>query len=554
MEQQSVITFFEKSLKEYWDLPALSDYNGITLHFKDVARRIAKMHIIFEECKLKKGDKVAICGRNQANWGVVFLATLTYGAVAVPILHEFKPDNVHHIVNHSEARILFVGDMVWENLNERAMPDLEAIISLLDFSILHCKKESIRDARERLNEFFGKKYPKNFRPEHVAYHHDKPEELALINYTSGTTGLSKGVMLPYRSLLSNILFAQEVLPMLNNTSQVVSMLPMAHMYGMMFEFIYEMTVGTHVHFLTRTPTPKIITEAFAKVKPSLIVSVPLIVEKIYKKQLQPLLEKNTVKMLLKLPIIDQKVKKKILTALNNIFGNNFYEVIIGGAAFNHEAEEFFRKIGFRYTVGYGMTECGPIITYEDWSRTPLYSCGKPAPRMQVKINSTNPQTIPGEILVKGDNVLLGYYKNEEATRDIFTEDGWMRTGDIGVMDKNGYLYIRGRSKNMILGPSGQNIYPEEIEDAINNKPYVIESLVIEQDGKLVALIYPDYNAAEADGIRDQDIEPIMEDIRIAVNQEMPAYSQIARVKILPEEFEKTPKKSIKRFLYQMPTT
>ncbi len=550
MEQQSFLSYFEKSFKENWDRSALSDYNGNTLQYKDMARRIAKMHIIFEECKLKKGDKVAICGRNQSNWGVIFFATLTYGAVVVPILHEFKPDNVHHIVNHSEARILFVGDMVWENLNERAMPELEAIISLLDFSILHSKDESIRNARERLNEYFGKKYPKNFRPEHIAYHRDQPDELALINYTSGTTGMSKGVMLPYRSLLSNLQFAHEALPSLTNESTLVSMLPMAHMYGLMFEFIYEMSVGTHVHFLTRMPTPKIIMDAFEKVKPSLIISVPLIIEKIYKKQLQPVLEKTTVKMLLKLPIIDQQIMKKIVTTLTKTFGDNFYEVIIGGASFNHEAEEFFKKIGFRYTVGYGMTECGPIITYSDWKEARLYSCGKATARMEIKINSHDPERVPGEILVRGNNVFLGYYKNEAATKEVLQADGWMRTGDMGVIDKDGYLYIRGRCKNMILGASGQNIYPEEIEDTINNKQYVMESLVIEQDGKLVALIYPDYSAADADGLHNGSLERAMEEIRLKVNDELPNYAQISRVRIMPEEFEKTPKKSIKRFLYQ----
>ncbi|MDR2359063.1 MAG: AMP-binding protein [Prevotellaceae bacterium] len=546
---QNVLSFFENSFKTHWDRPALSDYNGTTLHYKDVARRIAKMHILFEECGLKKGDKIALCGRNQANWGVIFLAILSYGAVAVPILHEFKPDNVHHIVNHSDSRLLFVGDVVWESLNERAMPGLEAIISLLDFSILHCKKEAIRNSRERLNERFGKRYPKNFRPEHVSYHRDQPEELALINYTSGTTGLSKGVMLPYRSLWSNIVFAQETLPAFDHTCEVVSMLPMAHMYGMMFEFLYEMSVGAHVHFLTRMPTPKIIMDAFAKVKPALIISVPLIIEKIYKKQLQPVLEKTPVKMLLKLPLIDQKIKKKILHTLNAVFGDNFMEVIVGGAAFNHEAEAFFKKIGFRYTVGYGMTECAPIITYEDWEKTPLHSCGKAVSRMELKIDSPNPHNIPGEILVRGDNVLIGYYKNEAATKEAFTDDGWLRTGDVGVMDKNGYLYIRGRCKNMILGASGQNIYPEEIEDIINNKPYIVESLVIEQDGKLTALIYPDYTAAEINGISEQQLEHIIEETRLKLNEDLPKYSQIARVKIYPEEFEKTPKKSIKRFLY-----
>ncbi|MCL2097550.1 MAG: AMP-binding protein [Bacteroidales bacterium] len=550
MEKHSFLEQIEQSFKNNWNLPALSDYNGTTLQYKDVARRIAKLHILFEVCGLKKGDKVAICGRNQANWGVVFFATLTYGAVAVPILHEFKPDNIHHIVNHSESRILFVGSVVWESINEREMPNLEAIVVTGDFSIVHSRRPSINAARERLNELFGKKYPKNFRSEHVSYHHDEPEELAIINYTSGTTGFSKGVMLPYRSLSSNLEFAREVLPELTRGCSVVAMLPMAHMYGMMFEFIYEMSAGCHVHFLTRVPTPKIIMDAFADIKPKVVVSVPLIIEKIYKKKLQPLLQKTSIKMLLKLPVIDQQIKKKILTSLNNVFGNNFLEIIIGGASFNHEAEAFFKKIGFRYTVGYGMTECGPIITYEDWSCSPLYSCGKAVVNMEVKIDSPDPINIPGEILVKGDNVMLGYYRNEEATKETFTEDGWLKTGDLAVMDAKGYVYIRGRNKSMILGSSGQNIYPEELEEVINNMPYVGESLVIKKEGKLIALIYPDYEQATANNIAVDDLPRIMEEIRVKVNEELPAYAQIAAVNLFPEEFEKTPKRSIKRFMYQ----
>ena len=548
--KNSFLAQIEQSFKNHWDLPALSDYKGTTLHYKDVARRIAKLHILFEECGLKKGDKVAICGRNQANWGVVFFSALTYGAVVVPILHEFKADNIHHIVNHSEARILFVGDVVWESINEREMPKLEAIVLTADFSIVHSSKPSIHAARERLNELFGKKYPKNFRPEHIAYHNDEPEELAIINYTSGTTGFSKGVMLPYRSLLSNLLFAQEALPELTPGTTVVAMLPMAHMYGMMFEFIYEIVLGCHVHFLTRIPTPKIIMDAFAEIKPGLIISVPLIIEKIYKKQLQPLLRKTSIKMLLKLPVFDQKIKKKILTSLNKVFGNNFQVIVVGGAAFNHEAEAFFKTIGFQYTIGYGMTECGPLITYEDWKHIPLHSCGKVVARMQVKIDSPNPAEIPGEVLVKGDNVMIGYYRNEAATKDAFTKDGWMKTGDLAVIDQNGYLYIKGRSKNMILSSSGQNVYPEELEEVINNMSYVSEALVVEKDGKLVALIYPDYEQINLDNIADGDLARVMEDIRVKVNAELPSYAQIASVKLYPEEFEKTPKRSIKRFLYQ----
>ncbi|NTU96026.1 MAG: long-chain fatty acid--CoA ligase, partial [Bacteroidales bacterium] len=482
--ENSVNQILEKSFKENWDYPALSDYKGITLHYRDVARRIEKLHIVFELCGVKKGDKVSICSKNQANWGVVFLATITYGAVAVPILHEFKPGNIHHIVTHSDSRIMFVGDVIWEQLLESEMLSLEAVIQISDFSILFARDEKVIEIREHLNELFGKKYPKNFRPEHIHYHVDSPEELSMINYTSGTTGFSKGVMIPYRAVRSNIDFAKKVHPQLNNTSNVVSMLPTAHMYGMMFEFLFEMCVGAHVHFLTRVPSPKIIMEAFAEIKPDIIIAVPLIIEKIYKKKLQPIINKTAIRVLLRLPVVDQKIQKKILAELVNTFGGKFKEVIVGGAAFNKDAEAFFRKIGFPFTVGYGMTECAPIIAYAPWNETRLYSCGKATPGMQIKIDSPDPVNIPGEILCKGKNVMLGYYKNQEATNSSFTSDGWMRTGDIGVIDKDGFLYIRGRSKSMILGPSGQNIYPEEIESSINNMPYVIESLVVEDYGIL----------------------------------------------------------------------
>jgi long-chain acyl-CoA synthetase len=541
----------EESFRKNWDCAALSDFKGITLHYRDVARRIEKLHIIFNICGVQKGDRIAICSRNQANWGVVFLASLTYGAVPVPILHEFKPSNVHHIVNHSESRVLFVGDMVWENLSESEMPNLDAIILINDFSLVSAKSEQITDARERLNEMFGKKYPKNFGPEDINYHKEESgEELAMINYTSGTSGFSKGVMIPYRALLSNVLFAIEVMPKINNKSNVVSMLPSAHMYGMMFEFLFEMAVGAHVHFLTRIPSPRIIMEAFATVKPDVIISVPLIIEKIYKQKLQPILNKTSMKVLLQLPFIDQMLHDKIKGELVNVFGGNFQEIIIGGAAFNREADEFFNKIGFPYTVGYGMTECGPIISYAPWNNTKLFSCGKPAPRMEVRIASADPGKIPGEIQVRGANVMLGYFKNEEATAESFTTDGWMRTGDMGIIDEDGYLFIKGRCKSMILGPSGQNIYPEEIESVINNMPYVIESLVVENNGKLMALVYPDMDRAGKEGLDKNAILKKMEENIAAVNVDMPNYSKITGVRVVPEEFEKTPKKSIKRYMYQ----
>ena len=548
--EKSFIAFVEKSIKEHWDLDALTDYKGATLQYKDVARKIEKLHILLAESGIKPGDKVAVCGRNSSHWGVAFLAILTYGAVAVPILHEFKADNIHNIVNHSEARLLFVGDMVWEALNEAEMPLLEGIILMTDFTLLVCRSKQLEYAREHLNELFGKKFPRNFRREHVAYRRDEPEELAVINYTSGTTSFSKGVMLPYRSLWSNTQFAFEVLP-LKPGDRVVSMLPMAHMYGLAFEFLYEFCVGCHIFFLTRMPSPKIIFQAFSEVKPHIVIAVPLIIEKIIKKNVLPKLETLKMKMLLKVPIINDKIKAAVREQMIKGFGGNFYEVIVGGAAFNQEVEKLLKSIDFPYTVGYGMTECGPIICYEDWKRFRMGSCGKAAPRMEVRIDSPDPQHIVGEILTRGDNVMLGYYKNEEATKQIFDADGWLHTGDLGVMDEEGNVTIKGRSKNLLLGPSGQNIYPEEIEEKLNNLPYVAESIVIQQnDNKLAALIYPDFDDAYAQGMSNKDIEAAMEENRVTLNSELPAYSQISRIKIYPEEFEKTPKKSIKRFLYQ----
>lgn len=547
--EKSFISFVERSIVNNWDLNALTDYNGATLQYKDVARKIEKLHIIFEESGVKKGDKIALCGRNSAHWGVAFLATLTYGAVVVPVLHEFKADTVHNIVNHSDAKLLFVGDMVWENLNEAFMPNLEGIILMTDFNLLVSRSERLTHAREHLNEMFGKKFPKNFRKEHVAYGKDEPEELAMINYTSGTTSYSKGVMLPYRSLWSNTQFAYEVLN-LKPGDKVVSMLPMAHMYGLAFEFLYEFCVGCQIFFLTRMPSPKIIFQAFNEVKPNIIISVPLILEKIIKKSVLPKLEKTSMKLLLKVPILNDKIKSKIKDGIISALGGRFYEVIVGGAAFNSEVEMFLKKVEFPFTVGYGMTECGPIISYEDWKNFRQGSCGKAAPRMEIKIDSPDPENIVGEILCKGENVMLGYYKNSEATAEVLEADGWLHTGDLGVMDREGNLFIKGRSKNMLLGASGQNIYPEEIEEQLNNMPYVSESIVIQKEEKLVALIYPDFEEAFRNNLSSKDVERIMEENRVELNKQIPAYSQIASVRIYHEEFEKTPKKSIKRYLYQ----
>ncbi len=547
--EETFIGYIENSIKKHWDLDALTDYKGATLQYKDVARKIEKLHIIFQESGIEKGDKIAVCGRNSSHWGVTFLAAVTYGAVIVPILHEFKPDNVHNIVNHSEAKLLFVGDVVWEGLNENAMPLLQGIFLMTDFSLLVSRNDKVTYAREHLNELFGKKFPKNFRKEHISYHQESADELAVLNYTSGTTSYSKGVMLPYRAIASNIKFAFEVLT-LKAGDGVVSMLPMAHMYGLAFEFLYEFSAGAHVYFLTRMPTPKIISQAFAEVKPRIIVAVPLIIEKIVKKNILPKLETPTMKILMKVPIVNDKIKATVREQMLQAFGGNVIEVVVGGAAFNQEVEQFMRMIDFPYTVGYGMTECGPIICYEDWSRFKAGSCGKAVPRMEVKVLSSDPQNIPGEIICRGDNVMLGYYKNEEATETVLDTEGWLHTGDLGIIDTEGNVTIKGRSKNMLLGPSGQNIYPEEIEDKLNNLPYVAESLIVQQNGKLVGLVYPDFDDAFAHGLTNADIERVMEENRVQLNTMLPAYSQIAKMKIYPEEFEKTPKKSIKRFLYQ----
>jgi long-chain acyl-CoA synthetase len=546
--EQSFNKFIEDSIIKNWDLDALTDYKGATLQYKDVARKIEKLHIFFEAAGVKKGDKIAVCGRNSSHWAVTFLATLTYGAVIVPILHEFKTDNIHNIVNHSDAKLLLVGDQVWENLNEDAMPNLEGVFLMTDFIILISRSEKLTYAREHLNELFGKKYPKNFRKEHINYHKDQSEELAAINYTSGTTSYSKGVMLPYRSLWSNTKFAFEVLT-LNPGDKLVSMLPMAHMYGLSFEFLYEFAVGCHVYFLTRTPSPKVIFQAFSEIKPNLVVAVPLIIEKIIRKKILPKLQTPKMRFLRKLPIINDKIKAAVREQMIQAFGGNFYEIIIGGAAFNKDIEQFLKEIEFPYTVGYGMTECGPIITYEDWKKFEMSSCGKAAPRMDVKVLSQNPETEVGEIVCRGTNTMLGYYKNPEATAQVLDNEGWLHTGDLGLMDAEGNLYIKGRSKNMLLGASGQNIYPEEIEDKLNTMPYVAESIVVQQNEKLVGLVYPDFDDAFSNGLNNDDLESIMEENRIELNKTLPIYSQIKKMKIYPEEFEKTPKKSIKRFLY-----
>ena len=550
MNFTSVNKIFEESFRKNWDRPAISNYQGVTLHYRDLARRIAKLHIMFEECGLEKGDKVAICSRNQANWVVSFLAAMTYGAVPVPLMHEFKPSNINHLVNHSEAKILFVDEVIWEGLSEIDMSDLQAVIQVNTFKLLYAANEKITESREHLNELFGRHYPMEFTPESLNYYEDSVDELAIINYTSGTSGFSKGVMIPYRAIRSNIEFAAKVLPILNNSSRVVSMLPCAHMYGLMFEVLYELSVGCHVYFLSRLPSPKIIMQALAEVKPTLVIAVPLIIEKIYKSKVKPVIENAGIKFALKLPLLDQFIMNKIKTELVNAFGGEFYEVIIGGAAFNKEVEAFFKKMEFPFTVGYGMTECAPIITYDDYKTAKLYSCGKIVPNMEMKIDSPDPVNIPGELLVKGANVFLGYYKNEEATREVLDEDGWLHTGDMGVIDTDGYLFLRGRSKCMILGPSGQNIYPEEVEAVLDTRPYVLESLVIEDNGGLTALIYPDFDTAAKEGMNQATFIKYIEDTLPEVNKELPNYAKLKKIEVMSEAFERTPKKSIKRYLYQ----
>ena len=547
--EQSFIALIEQSIKTNWYLNALTDYKGITLQYRDVARKIEKIHILLENAGIEKGDKIAICGRNSAHWTVTYLAVITYGAVVVPILHEFKADQVHNIVNHSEARLLFVGDQIWENLNEAAMPHLEGIIELKDFGVPVSRSEKLAYARDHLNEIFGHKFPCRFRPDDISYEKEKSEDLAIINYTSGTTGYSKGVMLPYRSILSNVLYCKEKIGLKAGDS-VVSMLPLGHVFGMTFDFLYGFTAGAHLWFLTRMPSPKIIAESFAEIRPRVIACVPLIVEKIFKKNILPKVDNKLGKLLLHVPIISDKIKELIKQKAMEVFGGNFIEIIIGGAPFNAEVEAFLKMIDFPYTIAYGMTECGPIISHSHWTELKLASCGKVAARMEAKVLSPNPSAIAGELVCRGANLMLGYYKNEEATRQVIDTEGWLHTGDMATIDEDGNVFIKGRCKNLLLTSSGQNIYPEEIESKLNNMPYVSESLIILQQDKLVGLIYPDSDDAFAHGLNQSDLVRVMEENRLELNKQLPAFSQIARFKLYPEEFEKTAKKSIKRFLYQ----
>jgi len=553
MEQiPSFNALIQKSVIDNWDRDALTDFKGQTLQFHDVARKIEKLHILFENSGIQKGDKIAMCGRNSSQWAVAFLATLTYGAIAVPILHEFNAEQIHNIVNHSEARLLFVGDHVATIIDPQAMPTLEGIINNPDYSLMISRTDKLTYAREHLNELYGKKFPKYFRKEHVEYYmEESPEELAVINYTSGTTGFSKGVMLPYRALWSNYDFAVNVLgKQIKAGDPVISMLPMAHMYGMAFEFLFEFLHGCHVFYLNRIPSPAIIAQALQEVKPVIVIAVPLIIEKIVRKKVFPKIQNNRMRLLLQMPVISKKVREMICQEVLKAFGGRMYEVIIGGAALNQEVEQFLKRIDFPYTVGYGATECAPIICYRDWHTFAPSSCGRAALHQQVEIDSPDPRRIPGEILTKGPNVMLGYYKNPEATAETIDQNGWYHTGDLGTMDEDGNVYINGRSKNMLLGPNGQNIYPEEIEDKLNSMTMVMESIVVQRDTKLVALVHPDMDEAKNMGFSMDDLKNIMEQNRNGLNEMIPAYEKITEIEIVEEEFEKTPKKSIKRYLYQ----
>ncbi len=541
--------YIKKVITENWDSDALTDYQGATLQFHDVARKIEKLHILMENSDVKKGDKIAICGRNSAHWAVTFMATLTYGAIAVPILHEFNAEQIHNIVNHSEAKLLFVGDFVAKDIDQQAMPHLEGIVYLPDFSLVLSRSEKLTYAREHLNLMFGSKYPKAFRKEHVSYHEDEADELALINYTSGTTGFSKGVMLPYRALWGNISFCLRWLgDHVKTGDAMLSILPMAHMYGMAIEFLFGFCNGCHLYFLNRLPSPTLIAKAFADIKPAIVISVPLIVEKIIRKRVFPIIQTNRMRLLLQMPVVSKKVKERICQQVYEAFGGRAYEVIVGGAALSKEVELFLKSIDFPITVGYGTTECAPLITYSDYHDFVPGSCGTPVDGMEVRILSNDPQNVAGEIVTRGHHVMLGYYKNEEATRAALDEDGWYHTGDLATMSADGHVFIRGRIKNMLLGASGQNVYPEEIEDKLNSMAMVSESIVVQRDQKLVALVHPDLD--EIVDLSQEELEAVMEQNRQTLNEQLPAYSRLSHIELHKEEFQKTPKKSIKRYLYQ----
>lgn len=550
MEQKSLNALIRDSIIKNWDKMALTDMGGANYQYKDVAQLMAKVHIMFDAAGLRPGDKVAICGKNSADWAVIFLSCLSAGMVAVPILHEFKEDMVHHLVNHSGSRLLFVDASIWENLDEAVMPDLEAAIFISELGMPFCRNERLRETRNSINEYFGRKYPYSFDRKDVQFYDDKPEELAVISYTSGSTGMSKGVMLPYVSFWSNVRYCLDNLHFLKPGQGVVNMLPLAHLYGLTIDMLHPFCKGCHLHFLTRLPSPKIILKAFAEVRPTLIITVPLILEKIIRNNVFPMLDKPLIKLMLKVPFLDDRLLAKIKENLIAAFGGNLQEIIVGGAPLNPDVESFLHRIGFPVTVGYGMTECGPLISYAPSQIAKPRSVGRVVDRMEVRIDSPDPETVPGNILVRGENVMKGYYHNPQATAEVFPDDsGWLNTGDMGTIDSDGHIFISGRSKTMILGPSGQNIYPEEIEQKLNALPYVSESLIIDDGGSLVALIHPDFDSARAQHLDLERVEKVMDDNIVALNSMLPAYSKVKRFKIMDVEFEKTPKRSIKRFLY-----
>ena len=544
--------YIEDSVIKFWDKDAFTDYKGATLQYHDVARKIEKLHIMFENSGVKRGDKIALCGRNSSHWAVAFLATLTYGAIAVPVQNEFTPEQIHNIVNHSESKLLFVGDVVCTQVNPDMMPALEGIVYLPDFSIVISRSEQLTFAREHLNEIFGKRYPKYFRKEHISYYKEQsPEELAMINYTSGTTGFSKGVMLPYRALWGNLDYVLKCLtPNVKPGSNLVSILPMAHMYGLAVEFLFGFINGCHLYFLNRMPSPSLIAEAFAKVKPRLIVAVPLVIEKIIRRKVLAEVQTNRMKLLLNMPIINKKIKQHIRDRIMEAFGGNAYEIIVGGAPLNQGIEEFLNSVGVPITIGYGTTETAPLITFANYDNYKIASCGPVVDHMEAKVVSPDPANVPGELIAKGMNVMLGYYKNEEATNAVLDKDGWFHTGDLATMAPSGHIYIKGRIKNMLLGANGQNVYPEEIEDKLNNMPLVGESIIIQRDTKLVALVHPELEDKEAMDFDDDDVKGIMDENLKTLNNQLPPFCKIAAIEIQKEEFQKTAKKSIKRYLYK----
>ena len=548
---RSFNSYIERSIIDNWNLDALTDYKGITLQYHDVARKIEKLHILFEYSGVKPGDKIGLCGRNSSHWAVAFFATLTYGAVAVPIQNEFKPEQIYNIVNHSESKLLFVGDYVAKEINPAEMPSLEGIINIPDYSLMLSRTDDLTYAREHLNEIFGRRFPRCFRADDVHYHEDQAEELAVINYTSGTTGFSKGVMLPYRALWGNLDGLLDTMGAhIKNGSSILSILPMAHMYGMLVEFIFPFVHGCHLFFLTRLPSPAIIAQAFAEVHPSIVISVPLVVDKIIRKHVFPRIQNNKVRLLWNMPVINKKVKERICQLVMEVFGGNAYQVMTGGAALNQEIEQFLKSIDFPITSGYGATECAPLITYSDWHQFVPGSCGTPVKHMEVKILSPDPARIPGEIVARGVNVMLGYYKNPEATAEVLDADGWYHTGDLATMSADGHVFIRGRIKNMLLGANGQNVYPEEIEDKLNNMAMVSESLILQRGDKFVALVVPDKEEAQTMNFTTDDIVSVMEQNRKELNLQLPPFCQLSAIEIHEEDFAKTPKKSIKRYLYK----